>query len=91
MCSGARPAATAFALKCGDDCDRYTWFQGTLLQNDEQERMKLVQVSGLKSGGSSKQTCMGMLVQMAQAEYATTPFLLYIFVTFGQVLAGRLL
>jgi hypothetical protein len=31
--------------------------------------MKLVQVSGLKSGGSSKQTCMGMLVQMAQAEY----------------------
>ncbi len=31
--------------------------------------MKLIQVSGLKSGGSSNQTCMGMLVQMTQGEY----------------------
>jgi hypothetical protein len=31
--------------------------------------MKLVQVSGLKSGGNSRQTCMGMLVQMSQGEY----------------------
>lgn len=48
---------------------RYSWFQGSLLQNDDQSRMKLVQVSGLKSGGSSNQTCMGMLVQMTQGEY----------------------
>jgi hypothetical protein len=31
--------------------------------------MKLVQVSGLKSGGNSQQTCIGMLVQMIQGEY----------------------